>query len=79
MTVLNAGVATTNDLLRVHGVEDAIVAVGAAGTVIRSINRGATFSTTVTAPTVSQLQALWVFSQKRILGRLGQRLHLVHA
>jgi photosystem II stability/assembly factor-like uncharacterized protein len=42
------------------------VAVGAAGTVIRSINRGATWAATSVSPTVSGLQALEVFSQKRI-------------
>lgn len=65
VTVINAGVATTNNLTRIKAVEDAIVSVGASGTVIRSINRGATFATTTAAPTVSGLQALELFSQKR--------------
>lgn len=66
VTAINAGVATSSNLLRIDGAEDVIVAVGASGTVIRSTNRGATFATTVAAPTVSQLQALEVFTQKRI-------------
>ncbi|MGB8982710.1 MAG: hypothetical protein WCC12_12610, partial [Anaerolineales bacterium] len=65
VSVLNAGVATAQNLNRIHGSDDVIVAVGAAGTVIRSINRGATFAATVTAPTVSLLQALWVFDRLR--------------
>ncbi len=65
VTAINAGNATSNNLARVWGAEDCIVAVGASGTVIRSINRGATFSTTVLSPTVSGLTALWVFDSKR--------------
>ena len=66
VTVINAGVATVQNLARIFAVDDAIVAVGAAGTVIRSTNRGATFATTTTAPTTSGLVAGWIFSQKRI-------------
>lgn len=66
VTVLNAGVATTQNLARIFAVDDCIVAVGAAGTVIRSTNRGATFAATATAPTTSALVSGWVFSQKRI-------------
>jgi len=66
VSVLNAGAATAQNLSRIRGSEDAIVAVGAAGTVVRSTNRGATFATTQTAPTTSGLQALAMFDQKRI-------------
>lgn len=66
VTAINAGVATTQNLARIRGAEDVIVAAGAAGTVIRSINRGATWSATDAAPTTSALQALEVFDQKRI-------------
>ena len=62
--VLNAGAATSNDLARIDGSEDTIVAVGSAGTVIRSTNRGSTFSTTTVAPTASGLTALEVFTAK---------------
>lgn len=66
VSVLNAGAATTQNLARIAGAEDVLVAVGAVGTVIRSINRGATWATTQAAPTVSGLTALAVFNQKRI-------------
>ena len=66
VTVLNAGAATTQNLLRISGAEDVIVAVGDSGTVVRSINRGATWATTQAAPTVSQLTTVSVFTQKRI-------------
>ena len=66
VTVLNAASATTQNLARIRGVDDAIVAVGAAGTVLRSTNRGATWATTQAAPTTSGLQAVEVFDQKRI-------------
>lgn len=66
VSVLNAAAATTQNLTRINGSEDVLVAVGAAGTVVRSINRGSTFAVTQAAPTVSGLQALQVFTQKRI-------------
>lgn len=66
VSVLNAGAATTQNLARIRGADDVLIAVGAAGTVLRSVNRGAQWATTTTAPTVSTLQALAVFDQKRI-------------
>lgn len=66
VVAINQGVATTQNLLRIRGASDVLVSVGAAGTVIRSINRGATWAATAASPTVSQLQALEVFDQKRI-------------
>lgn len=53
--VLNAGNATTSNLYRIHGYEDHIVAVGASSTVIRSVNRGATFATTQANPSAIAL------------------------
>lgn len=66
VTAINAGVATTQNLARIRGSEEVLVAVGASGTVVRSINRGATWSTTTAAPTTSDLTALEVFNQRRI-------------
>jgi photosystem II stability/assembly factor-like uncharacterized protein len=66
VTVLNAGAATTQNLNHIRGSSDALVAVGAAGTVVRSTNRGATWATTQVAPTTSMLQAVEVFDQRRI-------------
>jgi hypothetical protein len=66
VTVLNAGVATSQNLARIWAADDVIVAAGAAGTVIRSINRGATFAATVVSPTTSGITALYAFNQKRI-------------
>lgn len=51
VTALNAGSATTQDLFRIHGDgQDTIVATGAASTVIKSANRGATFAVTTSNP-----------------------------
>jgi len=66
VTAINAGDATSENLLRIDGAEDVIVAVGANGAVIRSTNRGANFAATADSPTTSQLQALEVFDQRRI-------------
>jgi photosystem II stability/assembly factor-like uncharacterized protein len=48
--VFNDGNATTQNLYRIHGREDTLVAVGAASTVLRSVNRGVTFATTADSP-----------------------------
>jgi len=64
VTVINAGAATTNNLARIDGVEEVIISVGASGTIVRSTNRGATFGTTSTNPTVSGLTALEVFDAR---------------
>src|SRR5262245_36619097 len=49
VTAINAGSATTNDLLRIHGTQDGTVllATGRASTTIVSTNSGATWGTTV--------------------------------
>lgn len=64
---ISAGVITTNDLLRIHGADDTIVAVGAGSTVLKSINRGATFSATLDNPTEVPLdiQAVAVLDEFR--------------
>lgn len=64
VSVLNAGAATSQDLNRVHGKDEAIVCVGAAGAVVKSTNRGLTWAVT-TAPAVATLQALAVMDQSR--------------
>jgi photosystem II stability/assembly factor-like uncharacterized protein len=66
VTAINPGSATSQNLTRIAGADDVLVAVGAAGTVIRSTNRGGTFGSTSTSPTVSGLQALAVFDQRRL-------------
>lgn len=64
VTVLDAGNATTNNLVRIHGDGgDTIVAVGESGRIIRSLNRGATWATTTTSPTSATIRALSVRSQ----------------
>lgn len=56
VTVISAATVTSNDLVRITGdKQDTILAVGVAGTIVKSSNRGATFATTATAPTVGTL------------------------
>lgn len=50
VTAINAGAATTDHLTRIHGQDETIVAVGASMAIVKSVNRGATFATTTTAP-----------------------------
>lgn len=68
VSVINAGAATTQDLLRIDGIEEAIVAVGRGSDVVRSINRGITFATTTTEPSSipTDLLAVEVLSADRI-------------
>jgi hypothetical protein len=51
VTVLNAGSATTNDLLRIHGTQDGttLLATGRGSTTIVSTNSGATWGATVSS------------------------------
>lgn len=63
--VLSAGTATTENLTRIDGNEETIVAVGDNGTVLVSINRGAAFGVTQTEPTGTvDLTAVEVFDSK---------------
>lgn len=68
VAVVNAGSATSNHLLRIMAVDEAVVATGKSSTVIRSTNRGLTFSTVVTAPSLilADITALAVMNQNYI-------------
>lgn len=69
VSAVNAGSATTNNLLRIHGDKgETIVATGAASTVIVSTNRGATFATTNANPSgvAADVAAVAVLSDKLI-------------
>ena len=46
VSMLNAAATTTADLQRIDGRDETIVAVGASDTIIKSLNRGATFAVT---------------------------------
>ncbi len=68
VSVISAGDATTDNLLRIHGDGGAtIVAAGAGSAVIVSSNRGATWGTTVAEPSAIALDiyALWVVDDER--------------
>lgn len=62
VSAVNPGDTTTQNLTRIHGKEETIVAVGAAGTVIKSNNRGVTWITVTTAPSAAALSAIAVIS-----------------
>lgn len=68
VSVVSAGTVTTQTLLRIDGDgEDTIVIVGAAATILKSSNRGATFATTTTSPSAGTnvLQAVAVVDADR--------------
>lgn len=50
VSVINAANTTSNDLLRIHGNGETILATGKGSTVIISLNRGITFAFATTAP-----------------------------
>ena len=58
VTVLSAASAVTANLTRIDGYEDTLVAVGASGVVIKSVNRGLTWSTITTYPTSNTLRGI---------------------
>ncbi len=62
MSVIDAGSATAQNLSRVHGVDSTIYAAGASGAVVKSVNRGQSFTTTTTSPGSGTNQALFVKS-----------------
>lgn len=67
VSAINAGAATTSNLLRIHGdMGETIVATGAASTVIISTNRGNTFATTQANPSgvAADVSAVAVLSDK---------------
>lgn len=66
VTVLNAGVATTGNLSRIRGNGETIVAVGAAGVVVKSANRGVTWGQVTSNPEVGAVvQAVDVMDENR--------------
>lgn len=63
VTPSNAGNATTNQLNRIDGAGEIIVAVGASGTVVVSLNSGETFATTTANPSANTLNTVSVNEQ----------------
>jgi photosystem II stability/assembly factor-like uncharacterized protein len=53
VTVINAGATTANNLLRIQGNRNLIVAVGATGSIIYSANSGRSWATTTSTPAAS--------------------------
>jgi photosystem II stability/assembly factor-like uncharacterized protein len=66
VSVVDAGSATAQNLVRVKGRDEVLVAVGASGAVIRSVNRGITWAAVTTAPTAANVQDLEVLDKRRI-------------
>lgn len=62
VSVVSAGSATTNNLNRIHGAGTTIVAVGASGTVVRSLTTGDTWATTTSTAGAAALVGVWVFT-----------------
>lgn len=66
VTVINAGGGTTNNLSRIHGNGNTIVAVGAGGKVLRSVNNGDTWAITTSDAGASNLTAVFVKTATQI-------------
>jgi hypothetical protein len=65
VSVLDAAATTTDNLNRIDGQEETVVAVGDGAAVIYSTNRGSTFSAASTAPTSFSIDALVVLDEFR--------------
>lgn len=66
VTTLSAGSATAENLSRIDGIDETIVAVGANGAVIKSSNRGLTFAATPASPVGAvTIQAIEVLDDQR--------------
>jgi len=65
VTVINAASTTTANLRRIRGQDDTLVSVGESGTIIKSLNRGATFATVTLSPTSATVTALEVLDAFR--------------
>lgn len=64
--VVSDGSGTSSDLLRVHGADGVIVATGANGAVLKSSNRGSTWTTTQANPeNLASIQAVCVLGRER--------------
>lgn len=64
VTTISDGSATSSNLLRIHGKDDVLVAVGATGAIIKSVNRGATWTTTTTSPeAINSIVSVWVMDK----------------
>lgn len=76
VTVVSPGNATTTALQRIHGKDDTIVAVGGSGNVVKSVNRGVSWTTTTTFPVVQTLQAVAVMGEDFFwIGTNGGRMY----
>lgn len=63
VTVIDAGSATTNNLVRITGNDECLVAVGTAGTILKSLNRGATWTPVTLSPTSATVRAIAVIDE----------------
>jgi photosystem II stability/assembly factor-like uncharacterized protein len=64
VTVLTNAGATSSNLMRIHGYQETLVAVGASSAVIKSTNFGKTWAATTTAPTTTIGNAVQVIDRQ---------------
>ena len=76
VTAINAGVATTSDLKRIHGARDTLLAVGESGAIVRSKNRGNTWATATLSPTSATVRAVSVLTERLFwIGTSGGKVY----
>jgi photosystem II stability/assembly factor-like uncharacterized protein len=65
-TLVNNGEATSQNLYRITGAGIALIATGANGAIVKSVNRGTTWGTTITSPvTTLTIQAVAMLDEQR--------------
>lgn len=65
VTAVIAGTLSTNNMARIDGFDDTVVAVGANDTILVSADRGENWSTATTSSGLAGLQALCVYNEDR--------------
>lgn len=65
VAAIHEGDATSENLARIHGYSETIVAVGANGAIVKSTNRGVTWALAGSTPTAANITSLWVLDSNR--------------
>lgn len=76
VSIVTAGGVVTDNLQRIHGVDDTIVVVGDSGRILKSVNRGATFALVTLSPTSATVRAVLVLDDYRYwVGTSGGKVY----
>lgn len=76
VTAIESGTVNTSNYQRIHGLDDCIVVAGDSGKVVKSLNRGSTWSNVTLSPTSATVRALLVLDDYRYwIGTSGGKVY----